>query len=82
MQEDKWEVQIKGEKCGESFEISVIRESNEHGHRSWGWFDETKLLICHNGGPCHWPLTEKVWDKMVKLADEVATGLNAEEFGA
>jgi hypothetical protein len=76
---DLWEVEAKGECCSSSFEISVIRKSNEHGHRSFGWFDDTKLLISHNGGPCRWPLTEKIWDKMIVLAEEVAAELNAEE---
>lgn len=74
----KWEVQVKGKKCSASFEISVIMSDNESGHVSWGWFGGTKLLITHNGGPCPWPLTEKVWDKMILLAHEVANELNAE----
>lgn len=77
---DLWEVQVKGEECSSSFEISVIRKSNIHGHSSWGWFCDTKLLISHNGGHCDWPLTDKVWDKMVNLAEEVAKELNEEEL--
>ena len=73
----KWIVNIKGEANSECFEISVLREDNRHGISSYGWFNESKLLISHNGGPCSWPLIDKVWDKMVKLADEVATELNA-----
>lgn len=76
---DLWEVQIKGEKCTGDFEITVIRQSNDHGHRSWGWMDDNKLLISHSGGPCTWPLTEKVWDKMIILANEVAKELNQKE---
>lgn len=78
---DLWEVNVKGKKCAKDFEISVIRKSNDFGHRSYGWFDTTKLLICHNGGPCHHKLTEKVWDKMIALAHEVAAEMNHEEFG-
>ena len=76
---DKWLVQIKGRKCSDSFEISVVKRSNKHGRLSWGWFDDDKLLISHNGGPCHWPLIKVVWDKMVKLAHEVADELNVKE---
>ena len=77
MSEDaSWEVEVKGDKCGESFEISVIRKNNVHGHLSRGWFDKDKLLISHNGGPCHWPLIEPVWDRMIILAEEVAAELN------
>jgi hypothetical protein len=72
----KWEIQIKGKAESSSFEISVIREDYIHGHRSWGWFDDNKLLISHNGGPCMWPLIQTVWDKMIVLAQEVAEELN------
>jgi len=72
----KWIVNIKGKANSSAFEISVVREDNAHGIRSYGWFDEAKLLISHNGGPCSWPLTERVWNKMVKLANEVADELN------
>ena len=74
--EKAWIVQIKGEKCSNSFEISVVRSSNEHGRQSWGWFDEDKLLICHNGGPCDWALVPIVWDKMVEVASDVCEHLN------
>ena len=76
---DYWEVQVKGEKCKMPFEISVIRKSNTHGHSSWGWFDDTKLLVAHSGGPCSVSLVEKVWDKMIILAEETALELNREE---
>ncbi len=75
---DRWKVQVKGRKCSKGFEISVIKQSNKHGQASWGWFDKTKLLISHNGGPCDWPLTSIVWDKMIVLAHEVANELNGE----
>lgn len=76
----EWVVNIKGKANHASFEISVVRDDNEHGKRSYGWFGENKLLISHNGGPCSWPLTPLVWDKMVKAAHEVADELNAEDF--
>lgn len=74
-----WEVQIFGEPCSESWEITVIRKNNLHGHASWGWIDENKLLISHNGGWCRWPLIQPVWDRMVKVAHEVCQELNAAE---
>jgi len=76
---DNWKTQVKGIKCSDGFEISIVRESNKLGQESWGWFDDNKLLICHNGGPCHDALTEKVWDKMIILANEVCEELNNEE---
>jgi len=72
----KWEVQIKGKPDSSAFEISVIRSDFLHGHNSWGWFDENKLLISHNGGPCIWPLVRIAWDKMIVLAQSVADDLN------
>ena len=72
-----WEVQVHG-KAGEAyFEISVIHTDNvDHAQRHYGWFDKNKLLITHNGGPCHWPLVPLVWDKMIRVANEVAYELN------
>ena len=75
----KWVVEIKGAAdCG-TFAISVLRDNNTHGKRSYGWFNEDKLLITHNGGPGQWPLTQFVWDKAVKVAREVAVELNTPE---
>lgn len=74
-----WKVQVKGERCGDSWEISVVRENNKHGQRSWGWFDEHKLLVSHNGGPCHWPLLPFVWDQQIAVANELCRQLNAGE---
>ncbi len=75
----EWMVGIKGAPGKSSFEISVLRKNNLHGIRSYGWFDNDKLLITHNGGPCHWPLIQIVWDAQVKLAYEIAAQLNAKE---
>lgn len=72
----KWNVVIFGEKGqDEGFEISVVREDDIHGHKSWGWFSDTKLLISHDSNDN--VLHEKVWDRMIKLAHEVADELNA-----
>ena len=72
----KWIVNTKGGPQKTSFEISVIRRDNAHGIQSYGWFDENKLLISHNGGPCQWLITGRVWDKLLTVADEVANELN------
>ncbi len=77
----KWIVNSKGKAGDRGFEISVVREDNKHGIASFGWFDENKLLITHNGGPCSWPLHTLVWDKSIKLAQEVADELNRQEKG-
>ena len=77
----KWIVNLHGNHSEKSFEISVVREDFEHGIRSYGWFDENKLLITHNGGPCGWPLIPMVWEHQVKLAKTIAKTFNETEFG-
>lgn len=73
----KWQVQIHGGPESRSFEISVVNtQAIERHHKGYGWFDNNKLLITHNGGPCSWPLTKQVWDKQVELAQVVADELN------
>jgi hypothetical protein len=73
----KWQVQIHGEAESSHFEISIVNtQAIDRAQRHYGWFNHNKLLITHNGGPCHWPLTKLVWDKQVKLAQEVADHLN------
>jgi len=72
-----WEVQVKGEKLSKSWEISVVRIDNEHGHASWGWFGETKLLVSHSGGPCRWPIVGFVWDEQIRIAHELCAKLNS-----
>lgn len=74
-----WVVDTKGGPNEEAFEIAVVRSDNEHGIRSYGWFDENKLLISHNGGPCRWPVTQMVWDELIGVAERVAAKLNAEK---
>ena len=48
----RWDANVKGAAGEPAFEISVVRSDNAHGKLSYGWFDERKLLISHNGGPC------------------------------
>jgi hypothetical protein len=72
-----WKVQIFGKECSEAWEISVVRTDNKHGQSSWGWFDENKLLVSHNGGLCRWPLTKFVWDRQVQIAHDICNMLNS-----
>ena len=74
-----WEVQVKGKACSKFWEISIVRQGNQLGHESWGWFDDNKLLVSHNGGPCHGPLIRPVWDRMIRAAHEVCDELNVAE---
>ena len=72
----KWKVQIKGERCSKSWEISVVRIDNALGQRSWGWFGEDKLLVSHNGGPCRWPICGLAFDAQIIIANEMCRRLN------
>jgi hypothetical protein len=72
----KWLPQVKGDPNGDSWEISVVRSDNEHGQKSWGWFDDRKFLVSHNGGPCRWPMYPGLGDTMIKIAHQVADELN------
>lgn len=79
-EKDVWLVNVKGKKCSNVFEISVVRKSNKLGQQCFGWFDLSKLLISTSSGAGLDRLTETVWDKMIVLAHDVASELNAEEF--
>ena len=74
----KWVANIKGRPM-EGFEISVLRDDNDHGKRSYGWIDDTKILISSSGGPCSYRIPKLVFDKLVKVAHEVAQELNDAE---
>lgn len=74
--DNKWIVSTKGGPEKTHFEISVLRENNAFGQRSYGWFDKDKLLISHNGGPCGDFVIPAVWNGLVKLAKEIADQLN------
>lgn len=77
MADGHWIVHTKGAANQPAFEISVLRENNRHGIASYGWFGSDKLLISHNGGPCHWPVTQQVWNELLGVAERVAASLNA-----
>lgn len=79
MSKNEWKVQIKGERCSGSWEISVVHIDNIHGQRSWGWINNKKLLVSHNGSPCDWPICGFVWDQQVLLAEKLCAKLNSGE---
>ncbi len=76
--EDKWIAVVYGDPNGRSWEISVRRKSKYFD--SWGWFDENKLLVSHNGGPCDWPLAPGLGDIMVRVAEDLAAKMNGSEW--
>lgn len=76
----KWVVDVKGKPDSDSFEITVLRDDNEHGKLSYGWIGEDKLLISQSGGPCRDRINTKIWNKLLKVAEEVADELNTEQL--
>ena len=78
-----WQVQVHGEAGDKSFEISVVNINQIFSaQKHYGWFDDNKLLIGHNGGPCNWPVIPEVWDGLIQLAQSIANRLNARESRA
>ena len=77
-----WKVQVLGKKCSRCWEISVVRTDNQIHQQHYGWFDDRKLLVSHNGGPCDWPIIEFVWDQQIRIAEELCARLNAGEITA
>jgi hypothetical protein len=45
MKEGIWEVLMHGDINEDDFELSVIRK----GHASWGWGDDTKIILFGSG---------------------------------
>jgi len=75
----KWIPHVKGSP-GESYEISVVREDNTHGFKSYGWHDQSKKLhISDSSGASAIRISERIWTKLVVVAAEVAAELNEEE---
>ena|SRR5882762_7698035 len=73
-----WIVDVKGGPNKAPFEISVLRADNEHGKRSYGWFDADKLYISSDGGPCHYTVSDRVWKALLGVAQATADLLNLE----
>ena len=77
MTNDTWKVQVLGERT-KAWEISVVRITNTHGQRSWGWFDAEKILV-NSGHHRAWPMAEWVWNQQISMANELCRRLNAGE---
>lgn len=69
-----WVVNTFGGSSLTSFEISVVREENTQGRKSWGWFGKDKLLISQ-GDPGQMA-NPNIWIKLCALAQEIADELN------
>lgn len=59
------------EDCGE---ISVLRNDNAHGKKSYGWFGDRKILIYHQDHHC-----SRVWKLQLALARKIADEMNQDE---
>lgn len=72
-----WISVVKGSP-DDGFEISVAK-SSAHGVKSWGWFGEDKILISHSGTSGDIKIPQRVWDKLIKIANEVRDEMNNNE---
>lgn len=75
-----WIVDIKGNANDLHWEISVILETNAHGFRSYGWFDNEKIMIAASSGTRKSNTIPFVFDGLVALAEEAARKLNSGEI--
>lgn len=78
----RWMMNVHGDRLNH-FEISIVRENNEHGRRSYGWFDKRKRPVAdnvHMNGPKDkFFISEELWNGLLVLADAEARRLNAKE---
>lgn len=77
-QKAKWVVDTKGGPGGSSWELTVLRDDNEHGKRSYGWYDEDKLIISSSTSGS-WEIEDFVWRRLLTLAQKLADDLNNKE---
>lgn len=71
-----WIVDTKGGPDSTAWEICVLRENNQPGRDSLGWFGENKLYVSSSGGPCCEKVDQYTWDLLVEVAQRVASRLN------
>lgn len=63
-------------------EISVVKEGNAHGIRSYGWGGEDKIIVFSDGGPCRHNLPIWLFKQHLATADLLSAHLNhAERHG-
>lgn len=71
----KWVVNVKGN--FNSFEISVLLDTNQHGKDSRGWFGNDKICIM-NSGQFEVEMTQELWDHLIQIATQIAARLSGE----
>jgi hypothetical protein len=72
-----WEVNIIDQRCCGSWEISVLKKSNIHGKKSYGWIDQNKILISADIGYKPDSICGFVFKEHVKIANELCRRLNS-----
>jgi len=63
------------------WELAIAR-SGSHGTRSWGWFDENKLMVSAGRNTHAGSMTPALWEALKKLAHEECARMNKAEAGA
>jgi hypothetical protein len=51
-----------------TFEISVLKDSNNHGKQSYGWIGTDKILILSDGGPTLVESTHEEFERFYMVA--------------
>ena len=73
----KWVVDSKGIYGDTHWEISVLKESNQHGKESYGRFGPQKIYIS-SGNDITRKVNKQVWTKLVRIASDLANDMNKE----
>ncbi len=73
----RWIVSVKGIPNSPGYEISVVKEDNEHGRHAYGFFGPDKISIVH-GNVCERGLDQEGWDEAVKAAHRIKAQFNGE----
>ena len=80
MKQDKWLVSVKGSWERNGWEIFLVRSSNNHGLKSWGWYDQNNKIPVSISGPYYGSIPKELWRNLIKLAENTANELNIKEF--
>ena len=78
---DYWIPVIKGNY--DIYEMSIVRQSNHHGQKSWGWFEEDrKICVVTTGGlGGRTPNDKNLIDMFLEITKRYCSYRNKKEFG-
>ena len=72
-QTTKWVVHSKGGPNQKHWEICIVKEDNEHGITSHGWYnDNNKIRVACSGGPCEYSTSPAMWIMLLNVAEQFA----------